>query len=1007
MSSPESLSTVGAMQTTSAPSYPETFNPHLNEWIIGSGVHPAIAIASIQTLSGNDALEALLFAAIPDGGHNPYYITSAAAELFDRYDFATDGGWWVSGLDPFNNWERMQWGLFKPDSPRPDNRKAGKVRKYENPPKTPSRAIFLPVPDEQAEKVYQRYGINPAIADRVKGFWHCVWLYNLPIIVTEGAKKAGCLIANGYPAISVPGIAMGVRTKDDQGNPMLHSLIPDLKYFATASRTIYLCFDHETKITTKQNVDREIEKLKIQFTKAKCPVKIISLPGPEKGVDDFIVTRGADAFHALYEKALSFEGWQIRRYNHLTYPASITLNQRYLGALSIPDSAKLIVLKSPKGTGKTESFVELVSEATRNGQRTLLISHRVQLAQAICDRVGLPFITEVRTSETGSLLGYGLCIDSLHPQSQARFNGDSWDDALIIVDECEQVFWHALSASTEVSNHRIPVLEELKKLLTNVVNSDRGRIILSDADLSNLSIEFVQALVESKVEPWVVANEWQPSEPWEIHHYASKTPETWLAALDAEIANGGRPFIVTQSQRAKSRWSTTTLEQVLKTRYPDKTILRIDSETIADPTHAAYLCTSSLNELLTRYDIVIASPSIETGVSIDVRGHFTSVWGCLNGVTPENSARQSLARVREAVPRHIWIARHGLGKIGSGSTSVRALLSAEYQIARVATKLVQIISFNEDMLTAYSAALKIWAKMAARINAGQINYRDAVLAGLQAEGHCISEASSSPQPRLMQEVQEIRDTHYGAECEAIATAQEMTQKEFEESKGKKAKTRSEAYRERKYQIEQRYQIEVTPDLVEKDDDGWHPKLRLYYFMTMGRQFLQERDRQALEHIGQTSGFWLPTVNRSQISAKVALMDALHIKQLLDPDAEFNGGTKKQDYQNAHPLLFDLWEMAERHRWEIKNAIGVTISEGMSPIQVAQVLLGKLGIKLRCDRQEGGRGGRQRIYHFVAPDDGRAEVLTGWFTRDEVNRNDSAVHTPGISKEDTERVGRAA
>jgi len=41
-------------------------------------------------------------------------------------------------------------------------------------------------------------------------------------------------------------------------------------------------------------------------------------------------------------------------------------------------------------------------------------------------------------------------------------------------------------------------------------------------------------------------------------------------------------------------------------------ILRIDSESLAEPTHPAYGCMTSLNQVLGNYDVVLASPVIET-----------------------------------------------------------------------------------------------------------------------------------------------------------------------------------------------------------------------------------------------------------------------------------------------------------------------------------------------------------------------------------------------------------
>lgn len=60
-------------------------------------------------------------------------------------------------------------------------------------------------------------------------------------------------------------------------------------------------------------------------------------------------------------------------------------------------------------------------------------------------------------------------------------------------------------------------------------------------------------------------------------------------------------------------------------KFPHLRILRIDSESVADPSHTAFGCIAHLNEILTQYDLVIASPSLETGVSINIRGHFDGV----------------------------------------------------------------------------------------------------------------------------------------------------------------------------------------------------------------------------------------------------------------------------------------------------------------------------------------------------------------------------------------------
>ena len=100
---------------------------------------------------------------------------------------------------------------------------------------------------------------------------------------------------------------------------------------------------------------------------------------------------------------------------------------------------------------------------------------------------------------------------------------------------------------------------------------------------------------------------------------------------------------------------------------------------MANPDHPAYQCADKINELVEQYDIVICSPSLATGVSIeknkeiliDLHGHFTAVFGIFQGAISDNEVRQSLARVREPVPRFVSAARLPWGKIGNGESNYK------------------------------------------------------------------------------------------------------------------------------------------------------------------------------------------------------------------------------------------------------------------------------------------------------------------------------------------------
>ena len=65
-----------------------------------------------------------------------------------------------------------------------------------------------------------------------------------------------------------------------------------------------------------------------------------------------------------------------------------------------------------------------------------------------------------------------------------------------------------------------------------------------------------------------------------------------------------------------------------------------------------YHATEHINQLASEYNILIYTSVVGTGVSIDLKGHFGSVFSWNQGNQSENSTRQFLGRLREGVPPH-------------------------------------------------------------------------------------------------------------------------------------------------------------------------------------------------------------------------------------------------------------------------------------------------------------------------------------------------------------------
>jgi len=979
---------------------------HWDEWTTGSAIDPELTSLNLESISEQTPYEYLLYN-WESGKVHPDAVSRKINRRFGNNWW--HGGWWCGGASD------SQWGCFKPSRPRIDKSKGfnpnkPKYIKYEHPPQTPTEIFRLKMPRHLWQRIANRYNIP--IGNYVD-FWQWVKDHpQIPITITEGVKKAAALLSKGYVALALPGVWSGVRTpRDKNGNRTGQSyLIRELKQFAQPDRLHYLAFDQDQRRSTKRKVNDAIAKTGKLLKNSGCQVKVISWDADYKGIDDFIVALGL-RLDQVFLEAKDLEIWQASQLSQLTYSPDLTINSRYLGNFNPPVDAQLIGLLAPKGTGKTEWLSQQVKQIIREGgRRILLLTHRIQLGSELCGRLGIHYLDEKRGDDFG-LWGYGLCIDSLHPKSRAKFKPSDWEGAWIIIDEVEQVIWHLLNSSTCQSD-RVSILRSLEEVL-RIALSTGGKVFLSDADLSDVSIDYIKSLIGFKIKTWIAVNEWKPSQGWDVHSYDGNTPAQLVSDLMEHISQGGKPFVCTGGQKIQSSYSTQNLEALIKRHFPHLQILRIDSESVADSNHPAFGCIEHLNEILPKYDVVIASPTLETGVSIECQ-HFTSVWGILQGHQPVNSACQILARVRANIPRYVWVKRTGFGRIGGGSTNVKSILATQHKAAKANISLLTQAGFTDDIDVEFqSASLQTWAKLSARINLGMKAYRAAIEAKLQEEGHnIIDTVPPSDDDDLKErieatsdEVKATKEGNYQNHCEAIATAPDLDNKEWMKLKDQRAKTKQEREQYRKAELNNRYGVEVDSDLVKKDDDGWYPLLRLHYYLGVGREHLPARDKAtAQKMIDEGSGaIFKPDFNSRQLGAKIAVLDLIGFIKLL----------QKREYPQNDPVLLEIAQFCKQHSYEIHVGLGIRIKDSDSPIAIAQKLLGLIGYRLPRLRREGRRDNRQYVYGAAAPSfrkncqgklqlddsgqaipipDGRDEVFTAWLNRDRDRADSESVST---------------
>lgn len=242
----------------------DSINPrHYDEWR-ESAVNEEIIRLNVSTIYDPRKIDEIL-------GRNTSRRWKHSTELVPA--------WVVAGVDPLTDENTFAGVQVKPDITPLG--KDGKPNKYLNASGMEVSPLFL------------KTGIE--------GYWESVIKDVIkPVIITEGAKKAGAGLSAGYATISVPGVSTCRK------NGRLHHL---LEVFASLGRTFYLCFDND--ILYKKPVQDGLTGLAAQLAKNGSNVMVVKLPsGDAKGMDDYISMHGVEDFQELIKNAVTFKEWK-------------------------------------------------------------------------------------------------------------------------------------------------------------------------------------------------------------------------------------------------------------------------------------------------------------------------------------------------------------------------------------------------------------------------------------------------------------------------------------------------------------------------------------------------------------------------------------------------------------------------------------------------------------------------------------------------------------------------
>lgn len=496
----------------------------------------------------------------------------------------------------------------------------------------------------------------------------------------------------------------------------------------------------------------------------------------------------------------------------------VLLRERFMPPMKLQGGITLV--RSPMGTGKTQSAVALVKECKARGQSVLVIGHRRSLLRTLAQRLGLDLYFETIGDDEGATQfqaiavsdGYAICLDSV----PTRLQPDIHKFDVIIVDEAEQVIRH-LAGGTLKAKRRLAF-----KTFAHYLRV-ASAVYLMDAHLDDLTLSFVTRSADPSTVVRFIVNE----PPVEARQYElMPTRETILAKLAAAVAEGKKCYVATNS---KNRAIATALW--LKEHWPERRVVVVTREN-AQQIKIQDLLSNLVEEFQTgrdgekSLDVLIGSPAIGTGIDISFDGGVVGVdhvFGLFEaGITTHFDVDQQLGRVRNPGTLSVWVCPETL----NFETAPAAVLRELHQtVARTD----ELVDFDRNGVPIFSdhdrPFIELWSEIAATERTSKNSLIDSWTALRERDGWVgvIGEKSDEDQARGATAIAEGKRLREAERAQRIVDADDIDDKEGKRlddlsKKGVPLTTQDLAKLE-KWHLHEFYVQPVDPALIAFDDDA--------------------------------------------------------------------------------------------------------------------------------------------------------------------------------------------
>jgi hypothetical protein len=417
----------------------------------------------------------------------------------------------------------------------------------------------------------------------------------------------------------------------------------------------------------------------------------------------------------------------------------------------------LLAIRSPMGTGKTTNLVNLCDQ-TDLGMTLLGTKNSLMMAAA----EKLPGCTHLQSDQSFALLRdpqgrHSLCLESLHHLKPSDCRGK-----IILLDEAPQIRKHLLFSRTLSPAKRRACEQKLHEMFQGCA----GLILLS-AELDDATVDFFRQLAGDRVSKIHRIDNSIPTQKWAIELLETqtadgkriinnRTPEVslilrTLGALKA-VGSGRRAIaIASDNQNLLERIDELLLDQGYRT-------FRLDSKTSEDRDSFLKNPDEWLNR--NRIDVLLFSPSAESGLDISIKDYFYKAFVLYHGVVDVDGILQMAGRIRDC-DQYLFTARE-FAKTDEDSLSSTSAKHLKRCIVGYLTEDLKLSDIDEDIaqnLKDQFAAQNdhFWIRHAtaqmALWNYEKFHLWDNLRTALEHQGHAIAVCTPETDSALKEQLQ--------------------------------------------------------------------------------------------------------------------------------------------------------------------------------------------------------------------------------------------------------------